>query len=412
VRHQYAHTPTRLGMLETVRAYAGERFAASAVRDAVDERHYRYYRALAQHHGTEQALCGRDGDQHLAQLDADIDNLHAALGWAVQEPDAARAAAMVAALGPYWRMRNRWSDALNWIDLALSIPGTEEHPEFQVQALCTKHLCLWPLGRGAEESSVLAEAEAIAATLADPVILSQTLQRRARVALDQSPAAAEAYAEQALRCATTAGNPWQIASASMEKAFTAPTITELRERVDQATALLDEVGNTYLLAAMLAGTPYVALCMGADAAARELADRALPIVRELGTPFQWMILCGNLGLAALMTGDTDCATHAFREQLTLCRELVVLPMAAEGLHGLGALAAVRGDDHRAARLAGAATAHRYNQPHDAFEVRLDATLLQPARARIGAQAWDAAIQQGIALSFEAAIADALGEPHT
>jgi hypothetical protein len=140
-------------------------------------------------------------------------------------------------------------------------------------------------------------------------------------------------AEQALRLATAAGDPWQIASASMQKAFTASTIAELRERVDRAATLLDEVGNTYLLAAMLAGTPYVALCMGADGAARELADRALPIVRELGTPFEWMILCGNLGLTALMTGDTDRAMHAFREQLTLCREMVVLPMAAEGLRG-------------------------------------------------------------------------------
>jgi predicted ATPase len=57
-RHQVAHTRSRLAMLETVRAYAGERFAAAADRDAVAERHYHYYAALAERHGTEQALCG------------------------------------------------------------------------------------------------------------------------------------------------------------------------------------------------------------------------------------------------------------------------------------------------------------------------------------------------------------------
>jgi predicted ATPase len=47
VRHQHAHTRTRLGILETIRAYAYERFADSADRDAVYERHYRYYAVLA-----------------------------------------------------------------------------------------------------------------------------------------------------------------------------------------------------------------------------------------------------------------------------------------------------------------------------------------------------------------------------
>src|SRR5829696_9146287 len=96
VRHPYAHAPTRLAMLETVRAHARERFAASADRDAVDERHYRYYRALVERHGSERALWGRDREQHLAQLDSDIDNLHAGLRWAVHKCDAERALAMVA----------------------------------------------------------------------------------------------------------------------------------------------------------------------------------------------------------------------------------------------------------------------------------------------------------------------------
>ena len=53
-----AHAPTRLGMLETIRAYAAERFARRPDRDAVRERHYRYFLALAQRHGADQALWG------------------------------------------------------------------------------------------------------------------------------------------------------------------------------------------------------------------------------------------------------------------------------------------------------------------------------------------------------------------
>jgi predicted ATPase len=58
VRRWQADSPTRLGMLETVRAYARERLAARPDHDAVRERHYRYFLALSEHDGTEQALWG------------------------------------------------------------------------------------------------------------------------------------------------------------------------------------------------------------------------------------------------------------------------------------------------------------------------------------------------------------------
>ena len=123
-----------------------------------------------------------------------------------------------------------------------------------------------------------------------------------------------------------------------------------------------------------------------------------------------MINSGNLGLAALLTGETDTASHAFREELTLCRDMVVRPVAFEGLRGLAAVAVVHGDDERAATLVGAADAHRYDQPEDPVEARLDATFFEPARTRCGTDAWNAAAREGSALSFEDAIAYALEEP--
>jgi hypothetical protein len=123
-----------------------------------------------------------------------------------------------------------------------------------------------------------------------------------------------------------------------------------------------------------------------------------------------MINSGNLGLAALLTGETDTAAPAFREELALCRELVVRPQAFEGLRGLAAVAVLNGDRERAATLLGAADAHRYGLPEDPVEARLEAAFFEPARAQYGADAWDAATGHGSALSFEDAIAYALAEP--
>jgi hypothetical protein len=123
-----------------------------------------------------------------------------------------------------------------------------------------------------------------------------------------------------------------------------------------------------------------------------------------------MINSGNLGLAALLTDKTDAGSHAFREELRLCREMVVRPVVFEGLRGLAAVAVVHGDAKRAATLVGAADAHRYNRPEDPVEARLDETFFKPARTRYGTDAWNAAAREGSVLSFEDAIAYALEEP--
>ena len=150
--------------------------------------------------------------------------------------------------------------------------------------------------------------------------------------------------------------------------------------------------------------------MGSDRDAKELLERAIPIARQLDDPPMWMLLRGNLGLAALLTGDTDAARHAFREELRLCRELVDRHYISEGLRGLAAVAAVHGDLHRAARLVGASAAHRYGQPFDAIEARLDALLLRRRPRTVRDRGWDAAAREGGALTFDDAIAYALEEP--
>jgi predicted ATPase/class 3 adenylate cyclase len=411
VRRNHSPAATRLGMLETIHAYAAERFAAIADHDAVRERHYRFYLGLAREHGTEQALWGTSRSEHLARLDAEIDNLHAALGWAVDQADAERAVAIAEALGLYWVQRNGFADALEWIDRALRMPGADANPTLRVRALCMKANCLWTLGRAGEQRAALAEAETIARALGDPVILSRALHTRAHreVSADRLDAA-DRLADEALSCAHAAGDRWEIALASYDKALAASTVAELRERVEVAASMFDEVGNVYQLACLLTSAAYAALCLGSDRDATDFAGRAIPIARSLDDPYGLLITSGNLALGALLTGDVDAASRAFREELRLCRELVVRPIAFEGFCGLAAVAVVGGDVERAATLVGAAAAHRYGEPEDPVVARLDKAFFEPARTRHGAEAWDAGVRDGSALSFEDAIAYALEEP--
>ena len=409
VRRRQAHAPTRLGMLETIRAYANEVLGSDAGEQTVREDHYRYYLALAQDHGTEQALWTKGAGEHLAWLDAETGNLHSALGWAIGQASAERALALVSALSCYWMIRDRYADAVDWVDQALNLRGAEAHPALCVHALRTKTLSLWLLGRQPEQPATLAAAEAIARELGDPAILALALQDRVDYEATRRPDLATGLADEALSLAQASGDRWLVALAVRTRAKMAPA-TELRERVQEAASLLLEVGNVFRLVGLLSGAAYGALWEASDRDAKDFAEAALPIARDLDHPFSWMLAQGNFGLAALLTGDTYTAGDAFREELALCRELVALPFTTEGLLGLAGVAAVRGDIERAARLVGAADAHRC-EPEDSVEARLHAAFFEPARARAGAEIWDAAARDGGTLSFEDAIAYALQEPH-
>jgi tetratricopeptide (TPR) repeat protein len=372
--------------------------------------HYRHFLAAARRHGTDQALSGTRRRHHLTVLDAESDNFDAALAWAVGQRDAESALAMVMALGWYWEASIRPADAVDWIDQALALPGAERHPAGRAYALGRKALSLRWLGRVAEQAAVAADAESVARALGEPQALAQTLIVCAFTASEAGRLdRARALAVEAAQWASAAGNDWELAKALRLKATTASTTGEMVERVEPAVALLEEVGNVIGVGQLLADANYFAFCMCDDHDASELAKRATPIVREFDTAAGWMFLRGDTGLVALLTGETDTARDAFREQLELCRQHVVLPVASEGLLGLAAVAVAGGQLGHAARLRGAAAAHAYEQQTD-VEARLETAFFTAARTRHGADAWDAAVREGSALSFEAALACALEEP--
>ena len=334
VRRASPDAATRLHMLETMRAYAAERFAALPDADAVSARHHAHFLALVERHGSDRALSSEGGHAQARVLDGEIDNLAAALEWAIAREDAERALAITAALGPYWLRRNRYADAVDWIDRALALPDADAHLTLRARSLCTKSWSLWPLGRAAEHAVVLAECEAAARLTGDPVVLAQALQMRA----DRACAAgrmdlAAVYADEALEHATRAQDEWTIATVSFSKALASTTMADLRERTNRAAALLAEAGNLRTLTDLLSSAAYGALCLDSDDDALAFVSRALPVAAESQRRYGRMMLAGNHGLAALFTGDLATALDAFREELVLCRELVVLAVRHRGTQG-------------------------------------------------------------------------------
>lgn len=400
---------TRVTMLHLIRAAAAVLLASTGDAEAVRERHLHYFLALVELHGSEQALWGRRREEHLARLDAEIQNVYAALTWALEQGDVERALTLCVATGPYWLIRNRQAEAVDWIDRTLALPGSDAHPALLIRAWCTKSWALWPLGRGSEQSSVMTQLED-ATQLRDTSLATEILITRARHEIREgNHKLAKLLADDAFDRAMRAGDDWHMAMALYAKAMTAETASDLRIKVEAAASALERVGNLYQLARLLGDATYHALLHGSDGDAVGFARRAVPLTRDLKDPYLWALLQGNLGLAALLTEDLDEARRAFRTQLRLCRDLVIRPLVSEALTGLAALAALRDQLGLAARLYGGGSAHRYGDADDSVDARLRSTIFEPSRDRYGADAWDAAAGEATRLGLEEAIAYGLAQ---
>jgi hypothetical protein len=402
---------TRLMMLETVRAYAAERFAALADGEAVRERHFDYFLSVARRHGIDSALDGPDAAEHLACLDAELQNFRAALHWAAERDAAERVLALAAALIDYWLRRDLYAEAADWALPALRNPATKIDPVLRARALAK---ACWPLrflGRDDEVLELIREAEMLAGAVGNLVIRAEVLYSCAAIkAFTGRADEARATADQALATAEASGDRWTTAMAAWARTMAADSDRELRERIDEAASRLADVGNGYHLATLYMNAVTSAWLRGSDAEAARYLEPAVALARRLGQRYVWLCVVSATGLVALSSGDTKAADAAFREALELSHDLVLLGPAIVALTGLASVAALAGEPEHAARLAGAVAVNLGDMNEADIIGRLRAGFLEPAGISSDTDAALAAAHPGAALSIQQATLYALEHP--
>src|SRR5207247_2311373 len=70
-----------------------------------------------------------------ARLEAEHDNLRAALAWYVEQRDGANALRFAAALRWFWYRRRHWEEGSAWPARALALPGAEARTALRAQVL-------------------------------------------------------------------------------------------------------------------------------------------------------------------------------------------------------------------------------------------------------------------------------------
>jgi tetratricopeptide (TPR) repeat protein len=395
-------------MLSTVREYASERLAQRADAAAVHERHCRYYVEFAEQ--AELGLRSRDQSLWAQRLDTEIGNLRAAVTWALRTDHPDLAIRLAGAAGLFLGFqRGQLGEVKEWLERALAA-GVGLPPQAHAKACLALAVALQNLGQTDAALTRCRDAVRLYRSAADRPGLAKALAQLSFMEFEAPSGETEraaAAGEEALALARVAGDPWATLFALCANLWLAPDFATAKDLADQALAIARELGVPDQQAMLLSNIGFRALEEGQYAYARKATAEAIALQRgEVDDLAGLAIGLGNLGLVATLEGDDDEAAVALCDALRTCREHGFVRPLAEVLVALAALAARDSDHVRAARLCGAASALACDAPTHT-DRKLQAEAREAACAALGSADWRSEWEHGRRLGFEEAIAYAL-----
>ena len=330
----------RLTMLETIREYGTELLAERSETTEIAGRHAAYYQALAEQAGP--ALTGPEAIAWLARLDAEHDNLRAALRWAREQDDGAAELRLAAALWPFWQQRGHLSEGRRWLREALDRrPAAAVAPSVRVNGLTGAARLAMDQAAYDDAAERCAQALPAARELGDPRALAAALSTRGLLARAQDRYADsardhQAALEQARAAADRAGEAVALLGLAYAAMFTgdAPRAGALAE---ESLAAARDSGDRHTLAQVLFLLGWGAGNAGPGASERAEAfgTEALVLFRVLGDTGGQADVLFMLGTFGINSGDYQRAAHFFAGSLALLHERGDEKTTARGLGGLG-----------------------------------------------------------------------------
>ncbi|HEY6072315.1 MAG TPA: LuxR C-terminal-related transcriptional regulator, partial [Anaerolineales bacterium] len=359
-------------LLETVRQYAWERLVETGEADEMRRRHLTWYLALAEQ--ADGKLRGPEQQVWLARLEAEHDNLRAALEWGEKDRDEAEnGLRLAAALFWFWQLHGHWSEGRRWLDATASF---SEDPASDIPVKVLRYAALLAVMQGDYERAAALGQRGVTLSLEsgdeDSLILCRSV----------------------------------LCQVAEHRGNLSLAVTLCEENLNLSRKREDE----WLLAFSLTWVGWVAKDQGDFERSAAMHSEALALFRKAGDKNFTALALRNLGVVALRLGDHKQAAALCRESLMLSSEIGGTWQIEQGIMGLGGAAALKGQHERAAQLLAAAEALRKTlgrqrgAPDQAdFDKRVAST-----RAALGETAFTAAWAQGSNMPLEDAIAEALG----
>jgi predicted ATPase/DNA-binding CsgD family transcriptional regulator len=397
----------RLAMLETIREYARDQLELSGEAEVVRRGHCDLFRQMAQ--TAEAHFNGPEQGLWLDRLEADHDNLRAALRFALDRGDAGTALQLGGALWRFWFWRGYISEGRRWLEQALAASPGAESPA-RARALCCAGFLAGNQGDFARAEVLCTEGLRLAQRLNDrPGLAAAYLGLGHAASWGRDPGRAQAPFEQGLALYRALGDEWGTATILAylgNIAWFAADYARARGLLGEAAELFRKSGQAWGMAVTQysLGLAIVSEHKGDPTAAVHLRE-ALALLKPLGDLRGQIRVAVGLGRVALDNHDLALARSHWHEALALSQEVGDQWGLSNCFDGFASIYALQRQPELAARLFGAG---------DGLRERLAAGLppafqswrereLPLARSALGAAPFAAAYAEGRQLTREQAL---------
>jgi len=365
---------SRFEMLETIRDFAREELAKLDPRGAAATRHARHMADLAD---LAQPEITRADPSWRIRLGAELDNMRAALAWALENDDSEIAMRLCWSLWRFWQIRALLTEGREWCDrtLAMAPSGAPNARHIRAQ-LAAGSLAYWQRDWDAANRlyrAAVAEAEALGD---ERVIADSLLNLNFLVSVYPQTAISSNEIETIERRVKDLGerlqDPLMAASADFARAgplLVAGRIDEARRRMAHTLQILEASGDVFLAGSANSLAGGMALLAGDMEEARAKALASVEYLYVIGDQIASQMMFRALAMVAARMGEHERAAR---------------------LHGF------------AARLVADTGGVRFSPPFEAEDA------LEVVRAAIGEERADEAWRLGQQLSHDEAIELARG----
>jgi predicted ATPase/class 3 adenylate cyclase/DNA-binding CsgD family transcriptional regulator len=410
---------TRYRLLETVRHYAAERLARRPGSELDETRaaHRDHYLALAE--TASMHLRGPDEAIWLDRLEAEFDNIRAALAFSLADPDSAEPGLRLAA-GLRWfcNMRGYGGEVLEALSALLERPDARTPALVRARALTASCHLLIQFGDDTAVPAMAREAIEIARLLADDTVAADARAHLCWFMFEHGDVpTAQAQIDEAVRLARATADPrlitWLLRHRAVLNGEGGDLDASFADHAE-ALALSRATGDDYLLATTLGNLGMYEQMAGKLEAARSHLQEARALADNRGYLSLSAGFQQGLGFTSLADADPRSARRHFTSSLDTARITGVRLYVNAVLLGLALAASADGDPTVAATLHGFVD-EQYEQAGRAFAA-LEGALRDRdhahLRVALGDTAFEAAYQHGRTLSPPdgTALATAGGEP--
>lgn len=345
----------RFTMLETIREFGREQLGRHGISEAIGTRHLGWVIGLAERVTPE--LHGPRQQAALDQLEGELDNIRAALSWALRHEPAA-ALELSGLLGEFWYHHGHFYEAEDWLAQALA-SGPTDPSVARARALAASGMFLRERGEFDVAISTLEEAVAMARACGTEDVLTQALDDLGfSWAYRGEFSAARPNFVEGLELSRRMGDLHGAASH-----LSGLAITESNNGVDfersweltsESLTLFRQIGDSRNIARMLCHQGFGALVTDRLDLALALLSESLELSQRLGDLSIVTFERSLLGYVALAQQDFSRAAEHFGTALAEAWELRFSRELAWCLEGLAGVAVAVGLGEHGARLLGGA----------------------------------------------------------